>query len=104
MDSEMSGRHRGRDYRANFRQDPKKILVLGNISGNAWPHPEFKKRNSINYSSKRLKMSSLCYYLKRLKMTGLCYSIKGLQMISHFSPKLVNRQLENDQSLLVDKT
>ena len=32
------------------------------------------------------------------------YSIKGLQMISHFSPKLVNRQLENDQSLLVDKT
>ena len=43
-------------------------------------------------------MSSLCYYLKRLKMTGLCYSIKGLQMISHFSPKLVNRQLENDQS------
>ena len=65
---------------------------------------ELRNRNSLYYSSRRLKMSSLCYYLKRLKMTGLCYSIKGLQMISHFSPKLVNRQLENDQSLVVDKT
>ena len=35
MDSEMSGRHRGRDYRANFRRDPGKILVPGNLGGKA---------------------------------------------------------------------
>ena len=35
MDSEMSGRHRERDYRANFRRDPGKILVPGNLGGKA---------------------------------------------------------------------
>ena len=98
--------------REAFKIERKKNIIIITLFFLFWRLPlcsynlasKWKNRNSLYYSSKRLKMSSLCYYLKRLKMTGLCYSIKGLQMISHFSPKLVNRQLENDQSWLVDKT
>ena len=50
MDSEMLGRHQDRDYRANFRQDPGKILVPGNLGGKAWCFHESSSSIMIHFS------------------------------------------------------